>query len=99
MPRDVREVAMTEFGIADATSGRLNAAAALLICAAVVGIAYWSDRAYRRWWNENHPFAEPKASLKRMRTTYRGKRANVTEAARLIGDLLVEVARATAMEA
>jgi hypothetical protein len=68
--------------------------AAALILAAVVGIAYWFDRAYRRWWKVNHPFAEPIARIERMGTNYRERRANLAEVVQVIGEILAEIPRA-----
>lgn len=73
---------MAEFQVADASLRRLNAAVTILACAAVVGLAYWYERAYHRWAAQQHPFAAPRARLERARTTYRDRRALVTELAR-----------------
>ena len=75
---------MAEFQVADASSRRFNAAVTMIVCGAVVGLAYWYERAYRRWAEQQHPFAAPRARLQRARTTYRGQRALVTELARAI---------------
>jgi hypothetical protein len=73
---------MAEFQVTDASLRRLNAAATIIVAAAVVGLAYWYERAYRRWGEQQHPFAAPRARLERARTTYRDRRALVTELAR-----------------
>jgi len=73
---------MAEFQAADASLRRLNAAVTIIVCAAAVGLAYWYERAYRRWAAHQHPFAAPRARLERARTTYRERRALVTELAR-----------------
>jgi hypothetical protein len=75
---------MAELQVADASFRRLNAAATVIVCATVVGIAYWYERAYRRWSELNRPFAAPQARLERMRTNYRGRRALVTEMAQVL---------------
>jgi len=73
---------MAEFQAADASLRRLNAAVTIVVCVAAVGLAYWYERAYRRWAGRQHPFAAPRARLERARTTYRERRALVTELAR-----------------
>jgi hypothetical protein len=73
---------MAEFQMADTSSRRLNAAVTIIACAAVVGLAYWYERAHRRWVKQQHPLAAPRARLERARTTYRDRRALVTELAR-----------------
>ena len=76
---------MAEFQVADASLRRFNAAVTIIVCIAVVGLAYWYERAYRRWVEHQHPFAAPRARLERARTTYRAtgdRRALVTELAR-----------------
>jgi hypothetical protein len=75
---------MAEPRVADASFRRLNAAATVIVCATVVGIAYWWERAYRRWSEQNHPFAAPRARLERTRTNYRETHALVTEMAQVI---------------
>jgi hypothetical protein len=75
---------MVELRVADASFRRLNAAVTVIVCAAVVGIAYWYERASRRWSEQNHPFAAPRARLERTRTNYRERRAFVTEIAQVI---------------
>jgi translation elongation factor EF-G len=85
---------MVDVRDADASSW-FNTSATLIIVAAVVGIAYGSDRVYRRWLRENHPLAEYRARMDRLRTGYREKRANISEGAQVISEVLVEVTRAT----
>ena len=75
---------MVELRVADASFRRLNAAATVTVCATVVGIAYWYERAYRRWSEQNHPLAVPRARLERTRTNYRERRALLTEMAQVI---------------
>jgi hypothetical protein len=48
---------MAEFQVADASLRRFNAAVTIIVCIAVVGLAYWCERAYRRWVEHQHPFA------------------------------------------
>jgi hypothetical protein len=50
---------MVEFQVADALLRRFNAAVTIIVCATVVGLAYWYERAYRRWAEQQHPFAAP----------------------------------------
>jgi len=75
---------MAELRMADASFRRLNAAVTVIVCAAVVGIAYWYERTHRRWSEQNHPLAAPRARLERTRTNYRERRALLTEMAQVI---------------
>ena len=75
---------MAEFQLADASFRRLNAAVTVVVCATVVGIAYWYERDYRRWAEQNHLFAVPRARIERTRANYRDRRAFVTELAQVI---------------
>jgi hypothetical protein len=75
---------MAEFPLADASFRRLNAAVTVVVCATVVGIAYWYERAYRRWSEQHHPFAAPRARIERARANYQARRAFVTELAQVI---------------
>jgi hypothetical protein len=63
---------------------RFNAAMTIMVCAAVVALAYWYERGYRRWANNNTPSARRGPALRGARTTYRDRRALVTELARAI---------------
>jgi uncharacterized protein YneF (UPF0154 family) len=67
----------------------------LIGVAVLMGIAYVSDRIYRRWLRENHPLAEHRARMVRMSTGYRRKRANLKEVVDIVADVLGEVARAS----
>jgi hypothetical protein len=87
-------VGMAEIRDADAWIRRFSAVATLLILAAVIGLPYACDRAYRRWLKENDPFAGLRARLERERTRYRERRANMTDVVRVISDVVVEVDRA-----
>jgi hypothetical protein len=89
---------MAEIRDVDASIRWVNAVPTLISVAAVVGIAYWCDRTYRRWLRESHPLAAHRARVERLKTGYRSKRANVTEVVQVISDVLVEVARATSTE-
>jgi hypothetical protein len=75
---------MAEFQLTDASFRRLNAAVTVVVCATVVGIAYWYERDYRRWSAQNHPFAVPRAGIERTRANYQERRAFVTELAQVI---------------
>jgi hypothetical protein len=85
---------MAEIRDADAWIRRSSVVATALISAVVIGIPYACDRAYRRWLKENDPLAGLRARLERTRTGYQERRANVTEVAQVISDVLVEVHRA-----
>jgi hypothetical protein len=73
---------MAEFQGSDGALRRFNTAVTIIVCAAVVGAAYWYERANRRWAAHQHPLAVPRARLARARTTYQDRRALVTELAR-----------------
>jgi len=79
----------------DPSVGWAAAVPTLLSVAAVVGIAYWCDRIYRRWLKENHPLAGYRTRVARMKSSYRARRAGVAEVAQLINEVFDEVARAT----
>jgi hypothetical protein len=85
---------MSETRGVDGSIGRINAGPMILSLAAMVGIAYWCDRTYRRWLKENHPLAEHRARVDRLTTGYQRKRTNITEVVQVICDVLIEVARA-----
>jgi len=86
---------MAELRVADASFRRLNAAATVIVCAIAVGIAYWYERAHRRWSEQNHPLAVPRARLESTRTNYRERRALVTEVAQVIRRSGLPVAKTT----
>jgi hypothetical protein len=75
---------MAEFQLSDASLRRLNAAVTAVVCATVVGIAYWYERDYLRWSAQNHPLAVPRARIERTRANYQDRRAFVTELAQVI---------------
>ena len=75
---------MVEFQLTDASFRRLNAAVTLIVCATVVGIAYWYERGYRRWSEQHHPFAAPRARIERTRAKYQEGRTFVTDLAQVI---------------
>jgi hypothetical protein len=75
---------MAEFQLPVASMRRLDVAATIIVCAAVVGLAYWYEHAYRRWARQHHPFAGPRARLDRTRATYWEQRAFMTELAQAI---------------
>ena len=79
----------------EASLRRSSTAVTLVICAAVVGIPYVCERAYRRWLKATNPLAELLASLERLGTSYRQKRSDMTELAEVAAIVLGEVARAT----
>jgi len=70
-----------------APSGPSLVATALMVAAAIA-LAYRFERAERRWWAASHPFAEQKAGMRRMRATFERKRATLTEALEVTGELL-----------
>jgi hypothetical protein len=88
---------MAEIRDGDAWTRRFNAVGTLLIVAAVIGLPYACERAYRRWSKENDPLAGLRARLQHERTRYRESRANVTDMGRLIIDVLAEIERAASV--
>jgi hypothetical protein len=85
------KIETVEGRIADDPHRALMIGVAALILTAAVGIAYWSERVERRWWEANHPFAEQKAGMKHMRATYGLKRANLAEIVRDALEILAEI--------
>jgi len=81
--RDITEVAPRAFMVG-----------AALFLVGLVGVTYWADRVHRRWWKANRPFAGTIARYERMGTTYRDRRANVSEVAEVFGEIFSEVSRA-----
>ena len=86
---------MDETWEVDAPTSWVDSLPTLVSVAAVIGIAFWLERTYRRWLTEGHPLAGHRARLARLKTGYRGHRANLTEVAQFISDVLDEIARAT----
>ena len=85
---------MTERSVSAATIRRISLAGTLVLAGAFVGGAYLSDRAYRRWWKANEPFAGPRARIQRTRTHYCETRADLGEAMQIATELLGVVADA-----
>jgi hypothetical protein len=75
---------MAGFQGVNTSSRRFEVAAAVTLCAAVAGLAYWYEHTYRRWAAQRHPLAVPRARLERTRDTYRERRAFVTDLVRVI---------------
>jgi hypothetical protein len=69
-----------------------------LLLVGVLWTAYWFDRIYRRWWKANHPFADFSASIDRLATTYRKRRASVGDAIFVVREVVSEVDRALESE-
>lgn len=59
--------------------------------AALVGVAYRLDRAYARWLTEMSPFIKPRARFDQLRTGYGTRRADMSDLAHLIFDVLDEI--------
>jgi len=79
---------MAELSITDDSIRRINIAATVLVSAAAIGIAYWLDRVHRVWWEGIDPLAVTRARVEDARIGYRRRRANVTDAAGAIRELL-----------
>jgi hypothetical protein len=86
-PMAVRKIETAERRVAEAPPGAFVIAVALIF-AGVVGIAYWSERAYRRWLRANHPFAGLRARFEDMRMTYRQRRATLAEVTQVTSEIL-----------
>jgi hypothetical protein len=86
---------MVEFQLSDASFRRLNAAVTVVVCATVVGIAYWYEQDYRRWSEQHRLFAAPRARILRTRASYQERRAFVTELAQVIRLSATQAARTT----
>ena len=67
----------------------------LIGIAAMVGVAVWCDRIYHRWWTANHPLADYRAGVERLKTDYRRKQGNVSEVVQILAEVFIEVARAS----
>jgi hypothetical protein len=86
---------MVELSVADASFRRLNAAVTIVVCATVVGIAYWYERTHRRWSVQQHPLAAPRARLERTRSNYQERRAFVTDVAQVFRQSGLPAAKTT----
>jgi hypothetical protein len=75
---------MVEIQVPDVSMRQLEVAATIVLCAAVAGLAYWYEHAYRRWAAQHDPFAAPRARLELMRANFREGRAFMTELARVV---------------
>ena len=87
-----------EIGAHVAVPRGFSAAVTFIISLAVVGTAVWSDRAFSRWWAANHPLSGARARLEGARTSCRSKRETLSETALLIGEVVVDISRATARQ-
>jgi hypothetical protein len=75
---------MAGLQVAGTSTRRFEVAAAITLCAAVAGLAYWYEHTYRRWAAQRHPLAAPRARLQRTRNTYRDRRAFLSDLAQVI---------------
>jgi hypothetical protein len=73
---------------------RMALAGTILVFTVGVGIAIVIDRAWERWWKENRPDADLRASFQGTQARYRQRRDSATEIAQALGDVLAEVGRA-----
>ena len=83
----VGKIETAERRVAEAPPGAFTIAVALFL-GAVVGIAYWFVRRYRRWRRANHPFAGSFARIARVGTSYRERRATLSELVHVIGEIV-----------
>jgi hypothetical protein len=63
---------------------RVNTVLTVVVCAAVVAIPCWADRAFRRWWDSNRPLAPLGTRMRRMQTQYRARQDSVEEATEVV---------------
>ncbi len=88
---------MSEFRVAEGSSSWVTKAATVTVQAAMVGIGYRLDRAYRLWLSDISPLTGPRARAEHMRIGYRERRADVSDGALVMIAVLDEIARARAM--
>jgi hypothetical protein len=65
--------------------------AAALVFAAAIGISYRFVRGYRRWRRENHPLAGTFTRYDQMGTRLQNRRADLSEVAQLVAEVLSAV--------
>ena len=82
---------MSEIEFDDAVPKRFEEVATVAAIAAVIGIMYVCDRAYRRWLKGISPLTAPRARVEHMRAGYRDKRETVGDVAEIVGAVLGEV--------
>jgi hypothetical protein len=85
---------MSEVRVAPGVPRFIAVAVAIAAGAVVVGVAYRLDRAYARWLTRVSPLTGPRARAVQLRDGYRVRRADASELAHFINDLMDEVARA-----
>jgi len=85
---------MSELREQDAPAAPLGLLPGVLCMAAVVGIAYWGDRKWRRWVRKDHAIGDLVDSAVAVANRYREKRANALEVVSVFGEVVAEVARA-----
>ncbi len=74
---------------AQAWARRISAAAAMVLAAAFVAIAYIVDRKYQQWWRDARPFADTRRRLGTTKQRFADRRRSVAE----LGELVAEVLR------
>jgi hypothetical protein len=82
---------MNQLEIDDAVPKRFEEVATVAAIAAVIGIMYVCDRAYRRWLKGTSPLTAPRARVEHMKAGYRDRRETVGDVAEIIGAVVSEV--------
>jgi hypothetical protein len=72
----------------DQRTERVILVSTVLVLAAGVVASAALDRAYRRWWHENNPFADARRSVERARSGYRAKRDTSQEVGEVVGAII-----------
>jgi hypothetical protein len=82
--------------VAETAVRRIDTVVTVIGMAALVAVAYRLDRDLSRWLSEHHPLAGYRRRVAGVKTDLHEKRTTVTEDAELVGDVLLEIARAIA---
>jgi hypothetical protein len=78
----------------DELAHRIALTGTVLLFTVGTAIAIVLDRRWSRWWKQNRPDAEIRASIERTRVGYHQKRVSAGEIAEVVGDVLEELGRA-----
>ena len=85
---------MSEVRVAPGLPKPVAVAVAIATGAVLVGVAYRLDRAYTRWLTRVNPLTGPRTRAVQLRDGYRVRRADASELAHFINELMDEIARA-----
>jgi hypothetical protein len=73
---------------------RVNAVATTALFGAVLGGAWASGRAYRKWTTEVNVLTGPRLRVAKFRKTYRTRKANALEVGALVFEMLEDIVTA-----